>query len=993
MSKLTGRSSRNTDSPSWIVACGASLLLAAPLAAADPGAARFQTYLSPPTLGNNAGEPSIGVDWKPNDATLKHDKVNTGGVTFFQSGPNTLRTSFDDCSSPASDLWEDVSSSFVSQFVLSDPIGWVDHQTGRVFSLDLIGGEGQSFMAFSDDDGKTYTPTENGPPAGSPDHETLGGGPYAPPLPNPGLVYPNATYYCGQAIANNFCARSDDGGLTFGPQVPLVHPPDCEPAGAQNGHVKVGPDGTVYVPQGKCPNAVLLPSVAAVSVSRDNGVTWTLSQVPNSTSINLDPSVAIDGGNNVYLTWLDANQLPHVAVSKDHGATWAHDTDVGAALGIQNANFVISTAGDSGRAAVGFLGTTTAGNPNDMNHFRGIWHLYVATTYDGGATWTTVDATPDDPVQVGSVCTAGTTCGADRNLLDFNDMQVDSEGRIVVAFADGCVPPGCTTATAQGNPPYTASRSAKASIARQSGGKRMFAAFDPVEPALPGAPRLVAATADPTSFVTLTWLAPDSGGSPITGYKVYRGTASGAETPLATAGPGATSYVDAAAAAGTQYFYKVTAVNAQGESLSCREIASAVPAAASPCSGLGLLVANNPGHPPPNVPPDPSLAILHVFAGEPFLGNGVSALKWTLQVKPAGAGGPQKSGEWYILWNRQSPTAAGNDRNYVAMKTDAAGTLSFEYGTITSPQPIPPPPGDTTVHNVPQRIGAADASSSYDPALGLITIVIDPALFADGLGAGKTLLTVEARTFVGRADGAPINQSTAADFSADGQYTMVGNAACNPAPPVAALAALPTSGKAPLQVAFDASGSTSPAVITSYQLDFGDGSPEESQLGPSFQHTYTVPGIYPARLTVTDSRGRQSANSAQVIITVLPAIGFYTVAPCRVLDTRQGGQPLTSGSPLLVTLAGNCGIAGTAGVVSLNVTVTQASNGGFLTLYAGDTSEPNVSNLNFAPNQTRANNAIVMLAADGTGRIAADAHLGGGGTVHVIVDVNGYFVP
>ncbi len=249
--------------------------------------------------------------------------------------------------------------------------------------------------------------------------------------------------------------------------MPLVHPPDCEPAGAQNGHVKVGLDGTVYVPQGKCPNAVLFPSVAAVSVSRDNGVTWTLSQVPNSTSINLDPSVAVDAGNNVYLTWLDANQLPRVAVSKDHGATWTNDTDVGAALGIHNANFVISAAGDSGRAAVGFLGTTTAGNPNDMANFRGIWHLYVATTYDGGATWTTMDATPDDPVQVGSVCTAGTTCGADRNLLDFNDMQVDKEGRIVVAFADGCVPPGCTTATAQGNPPYTASRTAKASIARQ----------------------------------------------------------------------------------------------------------------------------------------------------------------------------------------------------------------------------------------------------------------------------------------------------------------------------------------------------------------------------------------------------------------------------------------------------------------------------------------------------------------------------------------------
>ncbi len=34
-----------------------------------------------------------------------------------------------------------------------------------------------------------------------------------------------------------------------------------------------------------------------------------------------------------------------------------------------------------------------------------------------------------------------------------------------------------------------------------------------------------------------------------------------------------------------------------------------------------------------------------------------------------------------------------------------------------------------------------------------------------------------------------------------------------------------------------------------------------------------------------------------------------------------------------------------------------------------------------------------MLAADGTGRIAVDAHLAGGGTTHLIIDVNGYFVP
>ena len=463
---------------------GASNSAPPPPNGVPPKPLAFAQYTAPSGLGDNAGEPSIGVDPNPNVASLKHDQVNAAGVVFFQSGPNTLRANFDDGTVPATATWDDVSTRLVQQFALSDPIGFVDRQTGRVFSLDLIGGEGQSFMAFSDDDGATWTPAEGGPPAGSPDHETLASGPYAPPLAGLGPVYPNAVYYCGQPLAGtNFCARSDDGGLTFGPQIPTLHAPDCTPVGAQNGHVKVGPDGTVYLPQGRCPNDGLLsPTVAAVSISQDNGLTWTFSSVPDSTESDLDPAVAIDAGNNVYLTWPDANHHPHVAVSTDHGKTWSHDTDVGAPLGINNADFVIATAGDAGRAAVGFIGTPTTGDSRSasaINTVRGAWHLYIAVTYDGGKTWTTVDATPHDPVQVGSVCTSGTTCGADRNLLDFNDLQIDTEGRILAGFADGCLAPGCNEATsATTKPPYNASRASKAAIVRQACGLGLLSAYD-----------------------------------------------------------------------------------------------------------------------------------------------------------------------------------------------------------------------------------------------------------------------------------------------------------------------------------------------------------------------------------------------------------------------------------------------------------------------------------------------------------------------------------
>src|SRR5205085_8576241 len=89
--------------------------------------------------------------------------------------------------------WEDVSAVFTQQFVLSDPIGFVDHYTskplglvyappktrGRVFTIDLLGGQGGSAGSYSDDDGNSYLPGGNGGPGQGTDHETLGGGPYS----------------------------------------------------------------------------------------------------------------------------------------------------------------------------------------------------------------------------------------------------------------------------------------------------------------------------------------------------------------------------------------------------------------------------------------------------------------------------------------------------------------------------------------------------------------------------------------------------------------------------------------------------------------------------------------------------------------------------------------------------------------------------------------------------------------------------------------------
>ena len=116
-----------------------------------------------------------------------------------------------------------------------------------------------------------------------------------------------------------------------------------------------------------------------------------------------------------------------------------------------------------------------------------------------------------------------------------------------------------------------------------------------VQATVPSAPRTLTGIAS-NSSVKLSWLAPTSnGGSPITGYSVYRGTSAGGEsaTPLAT-NVTATTFTDTSAVNGSTYFYTVAAVNAIGPSAPSNEI-SALPQATAPSSPLNLVASGGSG--------------------------------------------------------------------------------------------------------------------------------------------------------------------------------------------------------------------------------------------------------------------------------------------------------------------------------------------------------------------------------------------------------------
>ena len=393
---------------------------------------------------------------------------------------------FDDTVVPATAAWEDKRSPF-SRVGLNPIMFTDDGRLGgpnRTLASQLL--LATSALSFTDDDGNTWTPTQgSGQPAGV-DHQTVGGGPYASPPPATRTSYPHAIYYCSQDIATAFCSRSDDGGLTFGPGVPIytfttvnnvdlpVAPGTC---GGLHGHVRVSPDGTVYVPNERCRDAANVDR-PGIPVSTDNGLTWTVRTIPDGKSISpgSDPSVAAGANNTVYLGYVNTDGHAKIAVSHDRGLHWSKSRDAGTPFGVQNAEFAEVIAGDDDRAAFAFLGTRTAGDTQAAD-FQSVWHLYIAFTYNGGRTWTTVDATPSDPVQRGCIWNQGGSNPC-RNLLDFNDITVDRFGRVVVAYADGCTGSCVTDPTQNASQGPASAQDALATIARQHGGRGLFAAFD-----------------------------------------------------------------------------------------------------------------------------------------------------------------------------------------------------------------------------------------------------------------------------------------------------------------------------------------------------------------------------------------------------------------------------------------------------------------------------------------------------------------------------------
>jgi len=156
--------------------------------------------------------------------------------------------------------------------------------------------------------------------------------------------------------------------------------------------------------------------------------------------------------------------------------------------------------------------------------------------------------------------------------------------------------------------------------------------------------------------------------------------------------------------------------------------------------------------------------------------------------------------------------------------------------------------------------------------------------------------------------------------------------------------------------------------------------------------------IQPGFLAITDCFKDAKGwflDDVQVTTCVpTPPLSYYTVTPCRLIDTRGpagalGGPSLAAAAERTFTVTGLCGIPASAKALAINLTVVAPGAPGFLQALPGGSLPSLTSAIDFAAGAVRANNGILTLAADASGTIVVRS--GSTAPVDFIIDVSGYF--
>jgi len=468
---------------------------------------------------------------------------------------------------------------------------------------------------------------------------------------------------------------------------------------------------------------------------------------------------------------------------------------------------------------------------------------------------------------------------------------------------------------------------------------------------VPGAPSNVSAVAGNAS-ATVSWTAPAFDGG--TGNTNYLIVASPGGAQVSAFGY-ATSAVLPGLTNGTSYTFTVTAVNSVGSAQ------SAASNAVTPSGAIGRYRALTPAR---------LLDTRTGLGGFSQMGTASS-----IDLALAGHAGLPTSG------------VAGVVLNVTATHGTLPSYLSVYPTGISRPatSSVNFSPGTTVANLVEVGVGAGGSISLYNDA-GSVDVIIDVEGWysADTTSPqGQFVPLSSTRLLDTRAGLGAVRAQVGANHSIDLQ--------------VAGLAGIPTSGAAAVVVNLTVANGTTTGFVSAYPTGSGFTSTSNVnyvraqavanravvQLGAGGKITlYNCCGA--ADLIADVSGWFTDGSNAS-----LTGGTFYGVDPSRIVDTRGGlggvQGPVGAGATAF-SIAGLGHVPASPRAVIANVTITNATAGGYRTVYPNGAAQPPTSDLNVLAGTNTANVVILPLGSDG--KIAVFSPQGAS---DVIVDVLGYY--
>jgi len=275
-------------------------------------------------------------------------------------------------------------------------------------------------VEWSDNEGGSWTGPSVATGWSVQDHQTIASSPY------PALFHPTTWVFC---VNGNYpypvCSTSNDGGLTWGPEVPGA-PTSCN-SGGLTGHIMGSDNGNFYRGNRGCDGG----EGYSIYRSTNGGLTWTEHPLPTETTGTAETwnfeeaQVYPDSEDNVHAMWMGSDNMPYYSYSRDEGDTWSDPLMVAPPIGLNGTGFPVIAAGGPGQVALGYLGDSGGDT----------WNGYLTVISDAFSTMplmTTVQVNAwGDPLDTTADC-GFNRCGG---FGDFNDIIIDQYGRVWFGLA------------------------------------------------------------------------------------------------------------------------------------------------------------------------------------------------------------------------------------------------------------------------------------------------------------------------------------------------------------------------------------------------------------------------------------------------------------------------------------------------------------------------------------------------------------------------------